>query len=359
MQFAIAEHCDELPLLPLMPVRLATLLRYAWWLQDHGIRGGMPSIAGYVTAIIMWNQEYNHPDPRESEAWIWKRFSKNAPKFIRVFNGSQAKLAMRPEYLKVIVENTKFDLTSKDDVAELLSYSILIFTGIRVGHLLPNGFSVKAMKHLLDWLCVKFEPNFTDAEIIVYLLESTKVRSAAKKDPVWTAVGKCTACPMLCPVTLMKIWFTLTHSGRAEDNVQYLMAPSRFERPMSRAVFTRRLRARLVAVAPLLGMDGADFDARKYSGISFRKGAFSALAKEKQPHQLMLDTDHSNIMTTIKYYLSDTIQQRAGNTAVISRGFAEPRPSWAEAVPLESVWATANGACGSSERDLWKEVYGR
>ena len=79
----------------------------------------------------------------------------------------------------------------------------------------------------------------------------------------------------------------------------------------------------------------------------------------KQPHQLMLDTDHSNIMTTIKYYLSDTIQQRAGNTAVISRGFAEPRPDWAEAVPLESVWATANGACGSSERDLWKEVYGR
>ena len=53
-----------------------------------------------------------------------KRFSKKAPKFIRVFNGSQAKLAMRPEYLKVIVENTKFDLTSKDDVAELLSYSM-------------------------------------------------------------------------------------------------------------------------------------------------------------------------------------------------------------------------------------------
>ena len=26
VQFAIAEHCDELPLLPLMPVRLATLL---------------------------------------------------------------------------------------------------------------------------------------------------------------------------------------------------------------------------------------------------------------------------------------------------------------------------------------------
>ena len=72
----------------------------------------------------------------------------------------------------------------------------------------------------------------------------------------------------------------------------------------------------------------------------------------------MLDTAHKNIHTTVKYYLSDTIQQRAGNTAIISRGFSEPRPDWASDVPLETVWATANGACGDSERDLWKHAYG-
>ena len=36
----------------------------------------------------------------------------------------------------------------------------------------------------------------------------------------------------------------------------------------------------------------------------------------------MLDTAHKNTQTTAKYYLSDTIQQRAGNTAIISRAVA-------------------------------------
>ena len=83
---------------------------------------------------------------------------KDAPKYIRVYNGSpQAKLPVNPEYLRVILKHTVFDFDDVGHVQELVAYSILIFTGIRVGHLLPGGFTPKAMQHLLTWEHVKWE----------------------------------------------------------------------------------------------------------------------------------------------------------------------------------------------------------
>ena len=339
IQFCVAEHTEALPLLPIFPMRLASLLRYAWWLQDHGVKGGMASIRNYTGAAIVWSQTTGHGDPKETEPWIWRRFTQQAPKFIRVFNGSQAKLPVQPEYLRLMTVHTQFNLTSVDDVRELLAYSILIFTGIRVGHLLPKDSSKRARQHLLDWNNVKFEPSFDEANVVVFLLDSTKVRSAAKKDPWWTAVGTCDAVPMLCPVMLMKIWFQMTHTGRQEDNSQYLLATTPQGAPLTRAAFTRRFRARMAQIAPVLGFETGAFEVNNYSGISFRKGAFSALAPHVQPHTLMKSADHKNLKTTVQHYLSDTIQQRAGNTALISRGFAETRPGWAQNVKTESVWA--------------------
>ena len=357
MQFCLAEHNDELPLLPVFPMRLASLLRFAWWLQDHGVHGGMQSIKNYTSAVANWSQMTGHGDPRQTEEWVWKRFSKQAPKFVRVFNGSQAKLPMQPEYLRLITMHTPFDLDDADDVRELLAYSILIFTGIRVGHLLPKNASAQAKRHLLDWNNIKFEPDFDNATVVVFLLDSTKVRSAAKKDPWWTAVGMCNAVPMLCPVLLMKMWFNMTHSGSREGNKQYLMSTSVMGEPLSRSAFTRRLRTRLTAIAPVLGFDATAFDASKYSGISFRKGAFSALAPHVQPHTLMKTADHKSIKTTVQHYMSDTIQQRAGNTALIARGFAEERPAWAASVETESVWAHDTE---SIDNDHWmREAYGK
>jgi len=125
----------------------------------------------------------------------------------------------------------------------------------------------------------------------------------------------------------------------------------------SRAAFTRRFRARMTVIAPVLGLDSGAFDARKYSGISFRKGAFSALAPHVQPHMLMKSADHKSIKTTVQHYMSDTIQQRAGNTALISRGFAEARPAWAQGVRTESVWAQD---VESIDNDSWmRQAYGK
>ena len=357
VQFCLAEHNDDLPLFPILPIRLASLLRFAWWLQDHGVRGGMASIRNYTSAAVTWSQTTGHGDPRATEEWVWKRFTKEAPKYIRVFNGSRAKLPMRPEYLRLITEHTTFNLDDVDDVRELTSYSILLFTGIRVGHLLPKNTSKTAKRHLLDWDNIKFEPNFENATVVVFLLDSTKVRSVAKKDPWWTAVGMCEDVPMLCPVLLMKILYNLTHTGTRAGNSQCLMATSAAGEPLSRATFTRKLRARLMAIAPALGFDPKEFDATKYSGISFRKGASSALAPHVQPHVLMNTMDHKSIKTTVRHYMSDTIQERAGNTALISRGFAEGRPTWASQVKTESVWAHD---AETIDNDVWmRETYGK
>ena len=72
---------------------------------------------------------------------------------------------------------------------------------------------------------------------------------------------------------------------------------------------------------------------------------------------LMKSADHKSIKTTVQHYMSDTIQQRAGNTALISRGFAEARPTWAQAVRTESVWTQD---VESIDNDSWmRQAYGK
>jgi hypothetical protein len=58
-----------------------------------------------------------------------------------------------------------------------------------------------------------------------------------------------------------------------------------------------------------------EFDATNWSGISFRKGGLSALAPHVQPHELAQHADHAAVETTRKYYLTQTVEHRAANTA--------------------------------------------
>ena len=105
-----------------------------------------------------------------------------------------------------------------------------------------------------------------------------------------------------------------------------------------RQSFTRRLRGRMAYVGPALGYSGDEFDVTKWSGISFRKGGLSALAPFVQPHELAQHADHASVETTRKYYLSQTIENRAANTALMTRTMF-PGESWAAGVQMESVWA--------------------
>ena len=133
------------------------------------------------------------------------------------------------------------------------------------------------------------------------------------------------------------------------DPEQYLLARAAGSLPRLRRSFTQRLRRRLTAVAPLLGYTAEEFDVSNWSGISFRKGGLSALAPHVQPHELAQHADHASVETTRKYYLSQTTEHRAANTARMTRSLF-PGTSWAAGVLSESVWSAdmvdGNAAAG-------------
>ena len=76
-------------------------------------------------------------------------------------------------------------------------------------------------------------------------------------------------------------------------------------------------------VANILGFDAAEFDATKFSGISFRKFALSELAKHVQPTILAAHGEHKSVETTNAYYVTQSIDQRASHTALISSGLVK------------------------------------
>ena len=59
-----------------------------------------------------------------------------------------------------------------------------------------------------------------------------------------------------------------------------------------------------------------------YAPISIRKGQLSALAKELAPAMLAKVGDHADFATTNKYYVTDTLEERAANTVASARAFA-------------------------------------
>ena len=311
VQFCYSQHCEELPLLPLFPVKLSTLLRFAWWCQYHKVTGGLNSIRNFISAVCEWNSSLGFEDPRHQEKWVYDRFRREADKYLEVFEGSKAKFRLTHELIQAIMRF--MDISDLEVLADAVTYSVLAFTAIRRGHLVPKAITIDGLKHMLRWENIRFIPNPTIAHTVLFMLETGKVRCAAKKDPWWTATGVCPVAYM-CPVKLLSLWYLRTYSG---DPKQYVMAPSLAVNPRTTGQWTRDLRARLKRVAKLTGCK--EFDATKYAGISFRKFALSALAPHVQPTILAAHGEHKSVETTNTYYVSQSVQQRAGHTEMISR----------------------------------------
>eukprot|EP01047_Picozoa_sp_COSAG01_P051613 COSAG01_NODE_5346_length_4320_cov_6.836532_1_plen_101_part_00 len=99
------------------------------------------------------------------------------------------------------------------------------------------------------------------------------------------------------------------------------MAPTLAANPQTTGVWTRNLRARLSMIGRLIGADPAEFDVSKYAGISFRKFSLSALARYVQPTILAAHGEHKTVETTNAYYVTQSVEQRAGHTELISKDF--------------------------------------
>lgn len=313
VQFCYTQHCDELPLLPLFPLKLSTLIRFAWWCQYHNVTGGLNSIRNFIAAVCEWNASLGYEDPRKQEQWIYNRFRREADKHLEIYEGSKAKFRLTHELIQAIMR--LMDLSDIDILADAVTYSVLAFTAIRRGHLVPKAISAEGMKHMLRWENIHFIPDVHTAHTVVFMLETGKVRCKAKKDPWWTATGRCPV-PYMCPVRIMALWYLRTFSG---DPKQFVTAPSLAINPKTTGQWTRDLRARLNEVVKITGADPHAFDLTKYSGISFRKFALSALAPHVQPTILAAHGEHKSVETTNAYYVTQSVQQRAAHTEMISR----------------------------------------
>ena len=162
MQFAITEHSAELPLLPILPVKLSSLIRFAWWCQWANVKGGMNSIRNYVSAVVEFGLSYGFADPRLQEPWVYQKFRREAGKFIEVYEGKKAKMALTHEILQPLMK--MLDLKSRAAAQQATSYAILMFTGIRRGHLIPKSYTEAGMKHLIRWKSVQFKMNIENEQ---------------------------------------------------------------------------------------------------------------------------------------------------------------------------------------------------
>lgn len=277
----------------------------------------MKSIRNFISAVCEWNSALGYEDPRAQERWVYNRFRREADKHLEIYKGSQVKLRLTHEMLQAIMR--LIDANDVDQLADATTYAILMFTAIRRGHLVPKAITSEGLKHALRWENVRFIPSLNNAHTVIFMLETGKVRCAAKKDPWWTSVGMC---PLhyMCPVRLLQAWFRKTYSG---DPKQYVMAPALAVNPKTSGQWTRDLRRRLKVIAAAAGIDPSDFDETKYAGLSFRKFSLSALAKYVQPPILAAHGEHKSVETTNRYYITQSVEQRAEHTGLISRDFIQ------------------------------------
>lgn len=147
--FAAAEHTEDFPLLPIFPLQLSSLIRYGWYLQFHGVRGGIHSIRNYLSAITEANSAAGHPDPRAAEPWTWRKFRLNVPKHLLVVDPAKTKLALRVPHMQAVALDA--DYSRADDLDDLSSYALAWFSAVRVGHFAPKSRSDAHCQHLLRW----------------------------------------------------------------------------------------------------------------------------------------------------------------------------------------------------------------
>jgi hypothetical protein len=274
----------------------------------------MNSIRNFISAACEWNASLGYEDPRKTEKYIYDRFRREGDKYLEVYAGTKAKLKLSIEMVQAVMR--LMDLSDISELCDAMTYSVLAFTAIRRGHLVPKAISADGLKHTLRWENVSFIPDVYNPHTVLFMLETGKVRCAQKKDPWWTSVGKCPVSYM-CPVRLMALWYMKTYSG---DPKQYVTAPGIAINPVTSSNWTRNLRSRIMQVAQILGTDPAEYDASKFSGISFRKFALSELAKHVQPTILAAHGEHKSVETTNAYYVTQSVDQRAAHTALISSG---------------------------------------
>jgi len=326
LAFVASEHCDQMPLLPIFPVSLDTLMVFATWCSENGVKGGMDSISNYVGEVAQWGVKFSdQADPRfESAKAIadWRTFSNNFRLMIKAER--KLKLRIQPAMFQAIMQG--ININDWRDMRDGTQYCICYYTAARIGHTVVEASA--RPKHLLRFKDLLFEPSVANPKRVFILLRSTKTRKKNESRPTWHAVGQVRTTNndlRLCPVYMLQRWFQATFKGDPEAPLFTAEKEGRKHLPCGRTEFGDLLKARLINALPLLDIDDVSaFDISKYSGIGFRKGSLSALAHSKgiTTPRLAAHGDHQDVNTTM-HYLSDCIEQRASNSTAIASHFGK------------------------------------
>ena len=323
LAFVAAEHCAELPLLPIFPVSLDTIMIFASWCSENGIKGGMDSISNYVGEVIQWGIQFcGQEDPRTESSKAradWRKFDRNFRFLVKTVR--KLKLRIQPAMFQAIM--SMIDVEDWRDMRDGAQYALNFYSAARIGH--TAAASATKPKHLLRFKDIVFDPSIEKPERVFVYLRSTKTRFENEGKPTWQSVGAVhtpDGDKRLCPVYMMHRWVTSQYAGDPNAPLFTAEKESRRHLPCGRTEFADNLRARIVLALPKLDVNIEEFDISKYSAIGFRKGSLSALAHSKgiTTTRLAAHGDHSTVDATL-HYLSDSVESKAANSEAIASHF--------------------------------------
>ena len=314
LRFYLAHHKEEPDISPMFPLKLRTICLYGLFLAspEGNVTGGFKSVNNYITELINLARSLGHNDPRastERNAWIWKRYRQEFNKQIQVVRKFEKKLALQPAHLYCII--AAMDMSKLKDLKDAAMYSLLWHAGCRVSHVAAKLSN--SMKHILRWSDLVFEPSVKQAQRVVIRFRSSKVLPECKKKEWWTALGKVQpkkGRPIVCPVSLIQAWFIRGYNNIPDAPV-FGTGPGSTT-PLGRNEFTRNFRTRLAAGAPLLAPPHNTLQTSQFSGVSFRRGCVSTLAKVLDFNRVRAHAGHSDPRSTV-VYCQDSTERRAEN----------------------------------------------
>lgn len=345
MLFALELHCDAVPLIPLFPLKLSSLMTFAAWASVNGING-WDSVACYIGDVVAWAASYDSPDPRVAgtlNEQIWSTFVRNYPKIV----GGKApdvKLRLQVGHLECMFLDMNVD--SWFDRRDRCAYLLLWYTACRIGHVAPAAPHAETLSHVLHWSNLKFVPSLLEPDFVFFYFPSTKTRPLKSNRPWFTAVGR-VADPSVCLVTELRRHFCENYAGDP-DGFVFTRGPEDGGY-YTRTAFTDILRARLAIGSRHLGMAPGELDLSAFSGISFRKGSLQTLADGGTPSYALADAADHNTIDSTRFYVGDTVQARAARMASIGDGFAP------DALPTDGAAAAASATAEARRR----RFYGR
>ena len=317
VKFAVANHAEEQGLLPILPLQLKHLCLFCVFCSspEGGVRAGWSSVANYTAAIISFALKHGSTDPREASELAkhqWKSFRHNFIKNIKVVRTHKRKLAIQPALLAALILSKNVE--TKQGLLEAAMWSVLWYSSVRAGHVSIKHERSRAQ--IIQWNDICFEPSRQHATRVLIRFRASKTRPEAQGEEFSSELSKCPPTgqfPWTCPVTLLQAWYTASYIGVPTAPV---FSTTGDLVPVTRAEFTRGLRATLPDALAMLNSPHKDLSPLHFSGISFRKGSLTAYAAILDVDKVQAMADHKCSAST-RYYIGPTTQQRAANHALI------------------------------------------